>query len=122
MGICCCSGLGRLIGLSLGLLPSDQLLACSLEGRALNGQESRPQNDAVAIADLLSSSEAQTGLDLMAVEVGSAGAMAEENNDDHPSVSLDSDGEDPVSLESNASLDVKLSVDVESRMLNTTGG
>ena len=49
--------------LSLGLLPSDQLLACSLEGRALNGQESRPQNDAVAIADLLSSSEAQTGLD-----------------------------------------------------------
>ena len=55
------SGLSRLIGLSLGLLPSDQLLACSLEGRALHGQESRPQNDSVAIADLLSSSEAQTG-------------------------------------------------------------
>ncbi len=107
------SGLGRLIGLSLGLLPSNQLLACSLEGRALNGQESRPQNDAVAIADLLSSSEAQTGLDLMAVEVGSAGPMAEENNEDDPSLSLDPDGEEPVSLESSASLDVELSVDVE---------
>ena len=107
------SGLGRLIGLSLGLLPSDQLLACSLEGRALNGQEPRPQNNAVAIADLLRSSEAQTGLDLMVVEVGSAGPMAEENNDDHPSVSLDPDGEEPVSLESSASLDVELSVDVE---------
>ena len=110
------SGLGRLIGLSLGLLPSDQLLACSLEGRALNGQESRPQNDAVAIADLLSSSEAQAGLDLMAVEVGSAGPIADENNDDHPPVSLDPDGEEPVSLESSASLDVDLSVDVEHKV------
>jgi len=107
------SGLGRLIGLSLGLLPSDQLLACSLEGRALNGQESRLQNDAVAIADLLSSSEAQEGLDLMAVEVGSAGPIADENNDDPPPVSLDPDGEEPVSLESSASLDVELSVGVE---------
>lgn len=107
------SGLGRLIGLSLGLLPSDQLLACSLEGRALNGQESRLQNDAVAIADLLSSSEAQTGLDLMVVEVGAAGPMAEENNEDDPSLSLDPDGEEPVSLESSASLDVEFSVDVQ---------
>ena len=31
------SGLGRLIGLALGLLPNDQLFACSLEGRGSQG-------------------------------------------------------------------------------------
>ena len=55
------SGLGRLIGLSLGLLSSNQLLACSLEVHPFIGENAPEQNDAVAIADLLSSSEAQTG-------------------------------------------------------------
>ena len=54
------------------------LLACSLEGHASNGQASQHQNDAVAIADLLSSSEAQTGLDLVAVEASPVGVVAEE--------------------------------------------
>ena len=74
------SGLGRLTGLALGLLPNDQLLACSLEGHASDAQASQHQNNAVAIADLLSSSEAQTGLDLVAVEASPVGVVAEETN------------------------------------------
>ena len=76
------SGLGRLTGLSLGLLSSDQLLACSLEGHVSDGQAFQHQNDAVAIADLLRSSEAQTGLDLVAVEASPVGVIAEEINAD----------------------------------------
>ena len=74
------SGLARLTGLALGLLPNDQLLACSLEGHASDAQASQHQNNAVAIADLLSSSEAQTGLDLVAVEASPVGVVAEETN------------------------------------------
>ena len=81
------SGLGRLTGLALGLLPNNQLLACSLEDHASNGQASRHQNNAVAIADLLTSSEAQTGLDLVAVETSNVGDVAEETNTDQ-SISL----------------------------------
>ena len=62
------SGLTRLTGLALGLLPKEQLLICSLEGRASKSQEPQLENEAVAIADLLSSSVAQTGLDLVPVQ------------------------------------------------------
>ena len=66
------SALGRLTGLALGLLPNDQLLTCSLDAHGFNHQESQHQSDAVAIADLLSSLEAQTGMDLVAVEASSS--------------------------------------------------
>ena len=75
------SGLGRLTGLALGLLPNNQLLACSLEEQALDGPASQNQNDAVAIADLLGSSEAQTGLDLVAVEASNVGVSSEPTTD-----------------------------------------
>ena len=52
------SGLGRLIGLALGLLPNDQLLACSLRP-FFKIIESQPKNDAWAIAELLSTLEEQ---------------------------------------------------------------
>ena len=52
------SNLGRLTGLALGLLPNDQLLACSLDVHVVADERSQHRNDAVAIADLLSSSDA----------------------------------------------------------------
>ena len=66
------SALGRLTGLALGLLPNDQLMACSLDDHVDADEQAHHRNDAVAIADLLSSSEAQTGLDLVAVEASSS--------------------------------------------------
>ena len=87
------AGLGRLIGLALGLLPNDQLVACSLEGHALNIQNSHHQNSAVAIADLLSSKQAQTGLDLVAVEVGASALVSEDNKKDDPLINSDIDVE-----------------------------
>ena len=62
------SGLGRLTGLALGLLPDDLLLTCSLEGHAQSYRAFQSQSDSVAIENLLNSSEAQTGLDLSIVE------------------------------------------------------
>ena len=76
------SDLGRLTGVALGLLPSDQLLACSLEGRSSDAQASQHPNDVVPIADLLSSSEAQTGLDLVAVEASPVVVVDEETSTD----------------------------------------
>ena len=98
------SGLGRLIGLALGLLPNDQLLACSLEDHSLNDQESQPKNDALAIAELLSTLEEQRSLDLMAVEGDSSTFLSEQIGDDDLSVSVDLKVEDPVSLEHRSSL------------------
>ena len=116
------SGLGRLIGLALGLLPSDQLLACSLEEHALNVQESQPQNDALAIADLLRISEAQRGLDLVAVEADPTAFLAEKNKDDELSISLDSKVENLLSSEDRASLNVvpqwKLQINLMIRSLS----
>ena len=66
------SALGRLTGLALGLLPNDQILACSLDDHAVTDEQSHQQDDGVSIADLLSSSEAQTGLDIVAVEASSS--------------------------------------------------
>ena len=66
------SALGRLTGLALGLLPNDQLLACSLDIHGVADQQSQYPNDLVAIADLLGSSDAQTGLDLVTVETSSS--------------------------------------------------
>ena len=98
------SGLGRLTGLSLGLLPSDQLLACSLEGRVSDGQAFQHQNDAVAIADLLRSSEAQTGLDLVAVEASPVGVIAEEINADQSVPIITTTAEAVGSLDSDVEL------------------
>ena len=72
------SGLGRLTGLALGLLPGDQLLESSLEGDDSNIQVSQHQSSAVAITDLLSSSQAQMGLDVVAVEASPDVDVAEE--------------------------------------------
>ena len=83
------SALGRLTGLSLGLLPIDQLLACSLDIHGVADQESQHQNDVVAIADLLSSSEAQTGLDLFAVEATSAVLITDAQKDIDSVVSVE---------------------------------
>ena len=61
------SSLGRLTGLALGLLPHDQFLACPLAGNKLSIKDSYHQNKAIAIADFMNSSEAQMGLDLVAL-------------------------------------------------------
>ena len=103
------SGLGRLTGLALGLLPNNQLLACSLEDHASNGQASRHQNNAVAIADLLTSSEAQTGLDLVAVETSNVGVVAEETNTDQSILTITNTVEEVSVLD----LDIELSPDEE---------
>jgi len=98
------SGLGRLTGLALGLLPNDQLLACSLEGHASDAQASQHQNNAVAIADLLSSSEAQTGLDLVAVEASPVGDVAEETNAEQSVSTITTTAEVVGSLDSDVDL------------------
>ena len=103
------SGLGRLTGLALGLLPNNQLLACSLEDHASNGQASRHQNNAVAIADLLTSSEAQTGLDLVAVETSNVGDVAEETNTDQSILTITNTVEEVSALD----LDIELKPDEE---------
>ena len=95
------SGLTRLTGLALGLLPKEQLLTCCLEGRASKSSEPQLTNEAVAIADLLSSSVAQTGLDLVAVQqpIDHAPVAAEEKQEDSMFV-VDTDMEASSSLES----------------------
>ena len=105
------SGLGRLIGLSLGLLSSNQLLACSLEAHPFNGENAPEQNDAVAIADLLSSSETQTGLDLVAVEVLTADVAFDEKKNDNVKISLDEVVDTPLLPESSDSSSVDQSSD-----------
>ena len=84
------STLGRLTGLALGLLPNDQLLACSLDVHVVADEQSQHRNDAVAIADLLSSSDAQTGLDLVAVETSSSVVVTDVQIDDDSGLSVDS--------------------------------
>ena len=106
------AGLGRLSWLSLGLLPSDQLLACSLEGHVSDGQAFQHQNDAVAIADLLRSSEAQTGLDLLVVEATPVGVVAEGTHDDQSVSSITTIDEDVSLLDSNVELNPDAPVDV----------
>ena len=106
------SALGRLSGLSLGLLPKDQLLACSLEGHALDAKKSQHQHDAVAIADLLSSSEAQTGLDLVAVETSAVGVVTEENNTDQSIYATNTTIQEVSALESDFELKPNATVDV----------
>lgn len=94
------SGLGRLTGLALGLLSTDQLLACSLEAHTLKGQESEPQDAAVAIAELLSSSEAQTGLDLVTVEALLADSVTEDDEVVDPNTRTNPDVEVVIAVDS----------------------
>ena len=95
------SGLGRLIGLALGLLPNDQLLTCSLEDSASKRQQSQSKKEAVAIADLLIASGAQTGLDLVALEAGDDDDLvAVEEMQDDPIFVTDTDIEVAPPLES----------------------
>ena len=95
------SGLGRLIGLALGLLPNDQLLTCSLEDSASKRQQSQSKKEAVAIADLLIASGAQTGLDLVALEAGDDDdLLPEEETQDDPIFVTDTDLEVALPLES----------------------
>ena len=83
------STLGRLTGLALGLLPNDQLLACCLENHVVADEQSQHRNDAVAIADLLSSSDALTGLDLVAVETSSSVVVTDVQIDDDSGLSVE---------------------------------
>ena len=75
------SGLGRLTGLALGLLPNDLLLSCPIERPKLNDRALKPQNDAIAIEDFSISSEAQTEL-VVVVDDISAGGIHEGGKDD----------------------------------------
>lgn len=92
------SGLGRLSGLALGLLPNDQLLSCSLESHNLVDQDSSDSNNGVAIAGLLSESVAQTGLDLAAVGGSFSGSFTEVQSNPDTSSTIDTDLETPASL------------------------
>ena len=94
------SSLGRLTGLALGLLPNDQLLSCSLEVHNLVNQDSYYSHHGVAIADLCSVSEAQTGLDLVAAEVSSAVSVTEDENNNDELLGFDSGSEASVSFDS----------------------
>ena len=67
------SGLGRLTGLALGLLPNDLLLSCPIERPKLNDRALKPQNDAIAIEDFSISSEAQTELVVVVDDISSGG-------------------------------------------------
>ena len=106
------SSLGRLTGLALGLLPNDQLLACSLDVHGFIDPESQHQNDAVAIADLLSSSEAQTGLDLLAVEASSPGLGTKGQNNAELVGSSDVNVEELSPLDPSASTSEDLPIEV----------
>ena len=82
------SALSRLIGLALGLLPHEQLLACSLEAPVSNVQASHLPNDVVAFVDPVEES---------------AGLVVEEKPLDVEVVSRDLDVNNLVSAEPGAS-------------------
>ena len=83
------SALGRLTGLALGLLPKDQLLACSLGVHGLSLKKSQRPDDAVAIADLLHSSEAQMHFDLLAVSESSSVLASDEQKKVNSLINVD---------------------------------
>ena len=85
------SALSRLIGLALGLLPHEQLLACSLEAPVSNVQASHLPNDVVAFVDPVEES---------------AGLVVQEKPLDVEVVSRDSDLTNRVSAEPEASFEV----------------
>ena len=91
------SGLGRLIGLALGLLPSEQLTACSLRSHLINDQNPQPQKNTVAIADLLSSRDSQVPLESVRPETQSV-PSPNENARDATELSLVVDVEPKISL------------------------
>ena len=92
------SGLCRLTGLALGLLPNQQLLSCSLESNDLVDQDSSQLNDGVAIADLLSEPAAHTGLDLLPAEQISPASLTNEQENIEDSSTPETDLEAPASL------------------------
>ena len=94
------SSLGRLTGLALGLLPNDQLLSCSLEVHNLVNQDTDDSHHGVALADLWSASEAQTGLDLGAAEVSSAVSVTEDENDNDELLGFDPGSEASITFDS----------------------
>ena len=106
------SGLGRLTGLALGLLPNEQLLSCSLEGHHLVSQDSSNANDGVVIADLMSASAAQKSLDLVAAEVIPDASSNNEQKDHDEIIVLDSGSEASASLEPPVPSDAELSTKV----------
>jgi len=93
------SSLGRLTGLALGLLPNDQLMACSLDDHVVL-EQSHHRNEAVTIADLLSSSEAQTGLDLAPMEASSSVLVTDAQKEVDAVVSIETTIEPLTSLDS----------------------
>ena len=95
------SSLGRLTGLALGLLPNEQILACSLEDYVVTDEQTPYRKDAVAIADLLSSSESQTGMDLVVVAPNSSVLVTDGQQDvDPPGLGVEPNLEAETSLDS----------------------
>ena len=97
--------LGRLTGLALGLLSKDQLLACSLDAQNLDYKNSSAhRNDAIAIADLLSSSEAQSGLDLVAVNASPSDLLSEPVDNSNPKPITSIEVESAIDLDNSPTL------------------
>ena len=105
------SGLGRLTGLALGLLPDDLLLTCSLEGHTQNDRAYQSQSDAVAIEDLLNSSEAQTGLDLSVVETSVVDLKRDEMENTNQSLNADPEEDIVIYIDSSTTSNPNLPTD-----------
>ena len=102
------SGLDHLVGLALGLLSNEQLLTCSLDGHGLPNQDFDSTNDAVAISDFLSSSDAQSGVELVEVVTSPAAPLDEDLNDKTEISSLNMNAEGPTFLSSDNALEADL--------------
>jgi len=96
------SSLGRLTGLALGLLPNEQILACSLDAHVVTDEQPPYRKDAVAMAELLSSSDAQTGMDLVAVEASSSSRVTNAQQEVDPVVSVEMTSAHVTSLDSSS--------------------
>jgi len=96
------SGLDRLIGLALGLLPDEQLLACSVDSAGLDVQVPHHSNDVVTMIDPVGSPDPQMGVALDAVKE-KVGLLTEDKKVDVDIIDLDAEVDDLVPLEPSAS-------------------
>ena len=100
------SGLDRLIGLALGLLPDEQLLACSVDSPDLDVQGPHHLNDVVTMIDPVGSPDPLMGVALEAVKEN-GGLLTDEKKVDVDIIDLDVEVDDLVPLEPSASLYVE---------------
>ena len=81
--------------------PNEHILACSLEDYVVTDEQTPYRKDAVAIADLLSSSESQTGMDLVVVAPNSSVLVTDGQQDvDPPGLGVEPNLEAETSLDS----------------------